>query len=402
MLLIEKLDYCINGKHIKFILIQLAFLISICFILFAPEAGLFTQIFSQSKHKSFHRQISESSSSSLINNKNLVILKLKSKCNCKFKQQINVIKNNVENNYEIWLNKEKLLYNLTNLEYDSLNVTCDLYNVLRRGKNQKVISYSLYGKSDRYYRFLHPLIMTIKRYYPTWLMRVYYDDSIDLNKICEIECAIEKKTGLMLDNADFCNSNSLNLKLNNVNLLLNASYMHSMKWRWLPMGDSFVNIFMSRDTDSLILQREIDAVKDWLNRSTVVHIMRDSSSHPQEMLGGMWGFRNDLNRRLANHIYGLITNRNISKFYNFNNKSQRGHDQFFLRDHVYPLIKFNSTQHDSYFCESFKNLTIPFPTERVGNCFVGGTSWACFGTNRSLSTCPLECRPKDHPDWTSC
>ena len=105
--------------------------------------------------------------------------------------------------------------------------------------------------------------------------------------------------------------------------------MHSMKWRWLPIGDSFVDIFMSRDTDSLILQREVDAVNSWLNRSTsLVHIMRDSTSHPQEMLGGMWGFRTALNRQLANHIYDLILDLNISRYYNKKGVSQRGHDQY--------------------------------------------------------------------------
>ena len=34
------------------------------------------------------------------------------------------------------------------------NITCDAYNVFRRGIGQKIISFSLYGKDERYYKHL--------------------------------------------------------------------------------------------------------------------------------------------------------------------------------------------------------------------------------------------------------
>jgi hypothetical protein len=54
----------------------------------------------------------------------------------------------------------------------------------------------------------------------------------------------------------------------------NATHMHSMKWRWLPINDPFVDAIMSRDADSLILQREVDSVSVWLDSDRVGHIMR--------------------------------------------------------------------------------------------------------------------------------
>lgn len=47
-----------------------------------------------------------------------------------------------------------------------------------------------------------------------------------------------------------------------------------MTWRWLPIGDSFVDFMASRDTDTWLIQRELDSVNVWMNSSTVFHIMR--------------------------------------------------------------------------------------------------------------------------------
>jgi len=37
-------------------------------------------------------------------------------------------------------------FNFTADKFEDLSLGCDLYKVLRRGSNQKVISFSLYGK----------------------------------------------------------------------------------------------------------------------------------------------------------------------------------------------------------------------------------------------------------------
>ncbi len=68
----------------------------------------------------------------------------------------------------------------------------------------------------------------------------------------------------------------MNLKLNNLKYKnnFNGSYIHAMKWRWFPIGDSFVDSFMSRDTDNLFLMREVNAVKEWIQLNKTTHIMR--------------------------------------------------------------------------------------------------------------------------------
>ena len=130
----------------------------------------------------------------------------------------------------------------------------------------------------------------IKKKYPGWVMRVHYDSSIDENIKCELECLKDEKENL-LDNVDFCNMEKVpghqNLKFNHnkwSNILQSnsselesswsATYMHPTKWRWFPINDPFVDVFMSRDSDAMIIQREVDSVNVWLESDKVGHVMR--------------------------------------------------------------------------------------------------------------------------------
>ena len=130
----------------------------------------------------------------------------------------------------------------------------------------------------------------IKKLYPGWTMRIHHDSSIDQSLKCELEC-LNDANGNLLDNVDFCDvekvpghqntrfahykwSDIVQDNASELECSWNATYMNSMKWRWLPINDPFVDAFMSRDADSLILQREVDSVKVWLESDKVGHIMR--------------------------------------------------------------------------------------------------------------------------------
>ncbi len=67
------------------------------------------------------------------------------------------------------------LYYLTDAQFNNMSFTCDLYNVLRRGKHQKVIELSLYGRNLFYYQKLKSLTLTVKHLFPEWSFRIYYD-----------------------------------------------------------------------------------------------------------------------------------------------------------------------------------------------------------------------------------
>ena len=63
-----------------------------------------------------------------------------------------------------------------------------------------------------------------------------------------------------------------------------------------------VDVFASRDLDSLFSAREAAAVREWRESSTEpIHIMRDHFYHNFYMLGG--GFDTDLTRKNARQLW---------------------------------------------------------------------------------------------------
>ena len=53
-------------------------------------------------------------------------------------------------------------------------------------------------------------------------------------------------------------------------------------------------MFISRDLDSRISEREVAATQEWLQSGLAVHAMRDHPGQKHPLLGGMWGARMDV------------------------------------------------------------------------------------------------------------
>jgi len=159
--------------------------------------------------------------------------------------------------------------------------TCDLNHVFDHGPNVKVLSFSLYGQRIGYSYLLENIVNQARSLYKGWMIRIYYNNSINKTIICDLECKY--------DNVFFCNVNHVPIKYqSNINMLKldekgmrtiaisnNLSYVNGMMWRWFPISDDFVDIFSSRDTDSTIIQREKDSVDVWLKSNNLFHIMRE-------------------------------------------------------------------------------------------------------------------------------
>lgn len=209
-------------------------------------------------------------------------------------------------------NKTEFVYNITNQDYKNLRATCNFYNLLRRGKKQKIVSYSLYGNNLVYYSKLEKLIRQIKHFYPEWIVRIYHDNSFNKSIKCNLECLKHSNSNEYLDNLDFCNGNKIQLNFNKKNRL-NTSLIFPTLLRFLPLGDSFVDVFVSRDTDSFILKREVDSIKVWFNSLKYGHIMRDHPYHNAPILAGMWGVFNSRNRALSRKLYKKLVNFQILK-----------------------------------------------------------------------------------------
>ena len=192
-------------------------------------------------------------------------LLLNSSCSCR--PQIRVEKE--LNKFNVFIDKN-YSYSILAHSFTSIQLSCDLYNSINRGPGTKVISFSLYGKNSFYFKLLKNLVEQIKYKYPTWIMRIYHDDSIDKNLKCEMECLWNQRETSYLNIVDFCNIKQIADGIDKIDL----SYMHAMSWRWLPIGDHFVDFWSSRDTDSQIFQREIDSVNVWLSSNNLFHVMR--------------------------------------------------------------------------------------------------------------------------------
>lgn len=65
-----------------------------------------------------------------------------------------------------------------------------------------------------------------------------------------------------------------------------------MVWRFFPIGDPTVDIFMVRDIDSAVVTRGASAVKQWLESDKIFHTMRDHPDHNAWVMGGLWGAKN--------------------------------------------------------------------------------------------------------------
>ncbi|XP_042869727.1 uncharacterized protein LOC122251693 [Penaeus japonicus] len=272
--------------------------------------------------------------------------------------------------------------------------TCSDY-ATQRGSGQKVFAYSFYSpkvyteKESHFARYLGHLyshISSIRTQYPGWVMRVYHntsqEDAIVNPMFCRLSCAFQ--------HVDFCHVKYLPNHLD----LMEKGVVGRL-WRFAVMGDPTVSTFLVRDTDSMIIERQIMAVQEWLASGKGFHVMRDHPNHHAIMLAGLWGGHNrnlSLLRKVRDDIFAHPTNL-TTKF-----------DQYMLATKLWPHIKDDVLQHDSYNClQSGHEGSVPFPVKRVDGLYCGWGPTKLRERKVVLDTrCPVECRPKGHLDWNHC
>ena len=113
------------------------------------------------------------------------------------------------------------------------------------------------------------------------------------------------------------------------------------------MTDSYVEEWHSRDLDATILHREVDAVRDWSKTDLVFHIMRDNPYHNVDILGGMFGVRQNTPARKEARVKEF--NDMIREH---EEHWSKGMDQVALGRVVAPHAAKDSLVHDSYNCKS--------------------------------------------------
>lgn len=109
--------------------------------------------------------------------------------------------------------------------------------------------------------------------------------------------------------------------------------------RFLPASDPSVEIFISRDCDSRLNEREAAAVNEWLNSSYFISCIQDHPYHLSRiMLGGMWGAKKGICSDIKDLIYKFIDK--YSDSWDI--------DQDFLQSYILPKIKHAILLHSDF------------------------------------------------------
>ena len=102
------------------------------------------------------------------------------------------------------------------------------------------------SSTRKYFLGIKENLDLMRKFYPGWTMRVYYQvneyQGDVMKKLCEIACSEPE--------LDICDANT-NPKLGN------ASMLYPLLWRFLPVIDRQVDYFLSRDLDSRINERGV-------------------------------------------------------------------------------------------------------------------------------------------------
>lgn len=204
----------------------------------------------------------------------------------------------------------------------------------------KVVSFSLYGDNPKYILGAIMNARLIKQLLPEWEMIIFHDNTVPSELIgyggpmlwrVPEDCLAEIPNGLF--------------------------------WRFTVSDLTPGTRFIVRDTDSRISEREVAAIDEWEQSGMPFHSMRDHPVHHHPLQGGMWGGIAGFLPPMATAIINWDRHRPM--------KTGRADlDQVFLNEVIWPQIKEDCLQHDSFFRHVYPE-SFPFPTPRVGQRFVG-------------------------------
>jgi hypothetical protein len=198
---------------------------------------------------------------------------------------------------------------------------------------KRVISFSLWGDKEIYVQGILKNVDMARDMYPDFECWVYvHKESVPEDTISELESRSPYNVRVIYKYGDLAENKS-------------------MMWRFEAIDDPEVEVNMSRDCDTVILERERQAVYQWLESDKLFHIMRDHPQHSWRIQGGMFGTRKNPNIP----SWGVLMDR-------VHQTGARLYDQVFLRDVIYPIVHRDSFIHASF--HSFPNeITYRFPIE---------------------------------------
>ncbi len=152
--------------------------------------------------------------------------------------------------------------------------------MLRRGPNQKILSYSLSRNNDLSTNAdlvsFKDVVQNAKRFFPDWTVRLYVGPDTKQATRCAFQCMRDERHDL-LHNLDVCDVSTLPF---DAHTNWNLSYMPALHWRMLPIADDFVDIMVNRNERYCAIEREIGAVNEWIRSKSLFHVMRGNYTVP--------------------------------------------------------------------------------------------------------------------------
>lgn len=200
---------------------------------------------------------------------------------------------------------------------------------------KRVVTFSLWGTSAVYLQGALDAVDQVARTYPGWECWFYLAKDVPET----IRSQLAAKGARLLDGPPW-------------------GPWAGMYWRFLAAAHPDVEVMISRDVDTHILDREVRAVEEWLVSGKSLHIIRDHPKHEMPIMGGMWGCRAEFFRNIPN----LIAKWNRFDCY--------GCDQEFLGRVIYPRFRDQAWIHSECIHFPKENLR-PFPSPREHNQVIG-------------------------------
>jgi hypothetical protein len=181
-----------------------------------------------------------------------------------------------------------------------------------------IISFSLFGGNSKYCETAVLNCEEQPEIYPNWRCRFHVDDTVPADILQRIRQAggdVTFVSPAMLD-------------------------WPAPMWRFAALDDPHVRRVIFRDADSVISSREAGAVAEWIAEGQAFHAMRDSGSHTELLLAGLWGAKAgalpSMHALISDFLRASVANAHFA-------------DQLFLRNYVWPYARRDILQHDSLF-----------------------------------------------------
>lgn len=237
--------------------------------------------------------------------------------------------------------------------------------------DKQIVSFSLYGSDPRYTLGAQRNAELIREIMPGWTAR-FYSRRSKLSPELEILLLERGAEVVFVDEG-------------------NPLVKCTMCWRFLAADDPDVARFLVRDTDSRLSLREKAAVDAWIASGRAFHIIRDHPDHTPVINGGLWAATRGFLAKSGQSMAQLLD------AYFRRTGFQYSADNDFLEAEIWPLVKDNVAQHDSFHCVRFHADPIPMP--RTDNRIIGGVYFGLDDRPRALDFQemepePPECLPK--------